>query len=111
MRKKRMMIEELERTAGRVGDLLIPRECAACGRRLLEGERHLCIFCEADLPLTYFWDWYANPMSDRLNALIQRDLVKELEDGGPLPEGWAEQGRQHCSTIYRRPDTRESRRE
>ena len=34
------------------GDLLIPRECLVCGRKLLDYERHLCIYCEADLPLT-----------------------------------------------------------
>ena len=97
MQKKRMMVEELVRTAGRVGDLLIPRECAVCGRRLLEGERHLCIFCEADLPLTYFWNWHTNPMSDRLNALIQRDMVKELEDGVPLPE---RMGRARAAALF-----------
>lgn len=80
------MIEELERAAGMMGDLLIPRECAVCGRTLLGGERHLCIFCEADLPLTYFWDNPVNSMSDRLNALIQRDIVSNLQDGAPLPE-------------------------
>lgn len=81
-----MILEELGKTAGMLGDLLIPRECAVCGRKLLQGERHLCIFCEADIPLTYFWDNIENPMSDKLNALIQRDLVKSLKDGDPPPE-------------------------
>lgn len=80
-----MILNELERTAEKVGDLLIPRECTVCGRKLLVGERHLCIFCEADLPLTHFWSNPVNPMSDKLNALIQRDLVKHLKDGEPPP--------------------------
>lgn len=63
------------------GDFLIPRECLVCGRKLLDYERHLCIYCEADLPLTYYWNNPLNPMSDKLNALIQRDLEKHLDSG------------------------------
>ena len=91
------MIEELKSTAGTVGDLLIPRECTVCGRNLLRGERHLCIFCEADLPLTYFWDNPLNPMSDKLNALIQKDLVKHIKDGELPP---ARIGRARAAALF-----------
>lgn len=91
------MIEELKSTAGTVGDLLIPRECTVCGRHLLRGERHLCIFCEADLPLTYFWDNPLNPMSDKLNALIQKDLVKHIKDGELPP---ARIGRARAAALF-----------
>lgn len=61
-------------------DILIPRECAVCGRRLLGNERHLCIYCESDLPLTYFWNMTENQMADRFNELIQRYLVSGMSD-------------------------------
>ena len=51
-------------------DLVIPRECIVCGRTLKLYERHLCLHCEADLPLTYYWDRRRNPMADKVNALI-----------------------------------------
>ena len=64
------------------GDLIIPRECAVCGRRLTGPERHVCIYCEADLPLTYFWDRRENPMADRLNELIQKRIEKLCAERG-----------------------------
>lgn len=41
-----------------------------CGRQLLPTERHLCLCCEADLPLTHFEDCSRNPMADRYNARL-----------------------------------------
>lgn len=52
-------------------DLFFPRSCAVCGRRLERHERHLCLDCDLDLPLTYFWVLERNAMADKLNALIQ----------------------------------------
>lgn len=60
------------------GDLVIPRNCLICGRHLYRNENHLCIFCEADIPLTYHWLRSRNPMADRLNALIQEDAAPGL---------------------------------
>ena len=37
-------------------DILIPRECLVCGKRLHKSEKYLCIYCESDLPLTYYWE-------------------------------------------------------
>lgn len=58
-------------------DFLLPRTCIVCGERLLRDERHICLECRAGLPMTYFWKQSHNPMSDRLNEIIQKDLDKE----------------------------------
>ena len=55
-----------------VGDLLAPRECLVCGRRLGVKETHLCIWCAADLPLTRYWTRIHHPMADRFNEVIER---------------------------------------
>lgn len=45
-------------TGGRsLVDLLFPRRCVVCGRQLLLFEKHICLECMAELPLTYFWKW------------------------------------------------------
>lgn len=61
-----------------VADMILPRVCVVCGERLLLGERHICLHCLADLPLTHFWERAHNPMADKFNAVIQADL-KEYE--------------------------------
>ena len=55
-----------------VGDLLAPRQCVVCGRTLGVQENEICIFCEADLPLTRYSSMVHNPMADRINLLIER---------------------------------------
>lgn len=62
-------------------DLLMPRRCLVCGRQLGAREEHLCIWCAADLPLTYYWEQPHNPMADELNALLERQRA----DGERLP--------------------------
>ena len=54
-----------------LGDLLMPRVCAVCGRQLLAQERHLCLVCEAGLPLTHFEGLRHNPMADAFNSRIE----------------------------------------
>ncbi|MDE6872275.1 MAG: hypothetical protein K2O58_05005 [Bacteroidales bacterium] len=61
---------------GAVADVLVPRHCAVCGRKLLVNEKHLCIYCHDDMPLTYNWNLVYNPMADRFNAMIQRGLER-----------------------------------
>jgi len=56
-----------------LGDLMMPRACLVCGRRLGAREDHLCIWCAADLPLTFYWRRPHNPMADRFNAMLERD--------------------------------------
>lgn len=55
-------------------DFLLPRVCIVCGGRLLRAERHICLNCLADLPQTRFWTMEHNPMADRFNDVIQKDL-------------------------------------
>ncbi len=54
--------------------LVAPEECVVCGRELSLHEKHLCIECLADLPKTHFSTLSRNPLSDRFNELVQRDL-------------------------------------
>lgn len=61
-----------------LADIILPRMCIACGERLLLNEKHICLHCLADLPLTHFWERAHNPMADKFNAVIQADL-KEYE--------------------------------
>lgn len=55
-------------------DILMPRRCVVCGETLALHEKYICIGCLADLPRTYFPKMSRNPMADRLNDLINRDL-------------------------------------
>lgn len=55
-------------------DLFLPRTCLACGRVLGCREKHLCIYCRADIPLTYNWELARNRMADRFNERIQDGL-------------------------------------
>lgn len=66
-------------------DLMMPRECLVCGRRLAAQEEHLCIWCAADLPCTFYWERKHNPMADQFNALLERFRA----DGELLPYAYA----------------------
>ena len=54
-----------------IPDILLPRTCTVCQRRLYLCENHICLECRADMPLTYFWMSRHNLMADRFNALLQ----------------------------------------
>lgn len=60
-----------------LADLLMPRTCLVCGRYLGVKERHLCIWCAADLPLTYYWERAHNPMADEFNAVLEEHRAQE----------------------------------
>jgi len=70
-------------------DVMLPRTCVVCERRLNIDERHLCLHCMAELPLTYFWGRSRNPMADRFNLLIENGAGPDPADAGredmPLP--------------------------
>lgn len=53
-------------------EIVLPRICLVCGERLLLDEKHLCLNCLADLPLTFFWSMSHNPMADKFNEMIQK---------------------------------------
>lgn len=57
-------------------DILLPRHCAVCGTKLIEGEECLCTECAMHMPLTYFWTMESNVMSDKLNLRIERKRTK-----------------------------------
>ena len=63
-----------------LGDLMMPRACLACGRRLGMRERHLCLSCAADVPYTRFWMAAHNPLADRFNAVLERHRGTEPMD-------------------------------
>ena len=63
----------------------MPRQCLVCGRQLGAQEEHLCIWCAADLPLTYYWEMPHNPMADQFNALLERKRA----DGERMPYVYA----------------------
>ena len=66
-------------------DLLMPRVCLVCGRQLGAREEHLCIWCAADLPLTYYWEQVHNAMANQFNALLERHRA----DGESMPYVYA----------------------
>ena len=53
-------------------DLILPRRCLVCNRKINLAERHLCLGCLADMPKTRFWTIMHNPMADRFNETIQK---------------------------------------
>ena len=55
-------------------DMLLPRTCIVCGRKLNIYEKHLCLHCASDLPLTSFGLMSHNPMADKFNEAIQNGL-------------------------------------
>lgn len=42
-------------------NLLLPAHCSICGRELFYYEKHFCLHCYADMPLTYFWTLKRHP--------------------------------------------------
>lgn len=60
-----------------LGDLVAPRHCLVCGRELNPSERHICIFCDADMPFTHYARMERNPMSEAFNGIIERQTPQE----------------------------------
>ena len=55
-------------------DMLLPRTCVVCGRKLNIHEKYLCLHCASDMPLTHFGQMIHNPMADKFNEVIQKGL-------------------------------------
>ena len=68
-----------------LADVVMPRSCIVCGRRLELKERSICIYCYSDIPFTRFELRSRNPMADRLNELIE----KGRNEGGSCPEPYS----------------------
>ncbi len=74
------LIMDIKRFLKAAADLMLPRMCAVCGRRLNLEERHICLGCLADMPLTRYWERGRNPMADKFNERIQRGLEEALTE-------------------------------
>lgn len=61
---------ELKTSITALADFLLPRSCLVCSKTLLPQEKHLCLECLADLPLTHYQTRSRNPMADLLNAAL-----------------------------------------
>ena len=68
-------MENIRYVAAATADVLLPRSCAVCGRRLTVRERFICIGCMEDIPYTYNWTMRYHPAADRFNMAIQQDLA------------------------------------
>lgn len=79
--KVRVMRERITKGLRAAADVILPRTCAVCGTRLNLDERHLCLHCMAELPLTHFWERSHNEMADRFNRMIERGIDSYLTGG------------------------------
>lgn len=77
----RVMRERIAEGLRAAADVILPRTCAVCETRLNLNERHLCLHCMAELPLTHFWERSHNAMADRFNMMIERGVDSYLTDG------------------------------
>ena len=68
-----------------MADIIMPRECLVCGRRLARHERFLCMWCASDLPLTYYWEQPHNIMADKFNGVLERFR----KEGEKMPYSYA----------------------
>lgn len=68
-----------------VADIIMPRQCLVCGRTLSLAERHLCIWCASDLPLTYYWENAHNTMANKFNGVLEQFR----EEGEPMTYSYA----------------------
>lgn len=62
----RSWIKLLNSYALSLKDLIFPRRCIVCGELLTLSEQDMCLKCFSDFPLTYFWQWKANPAEERM---------------------------------------------
>jgi ComF family protein len=58
--------------------LFIPRECAVCGRVLVEGEYLFCTACRWNMPLTNTWNASDNPIREKLHTLFMAEQASAL---------------------------------
>ena len=73
---KRLLKLNFKTFTSAIADLALPRVCVVCGQGLMPEERHICLECLADLPLTRFSGMSHNPMADLYNARIEADFYQ-----------------------------------
>jgi ComF family protein len=83
----RPLLSALKQRMADVRELVFPRYCAVCGRRLTPEEETVCIRCLADLPFTGFRGrkgnaverlFFPNAVVKRANALVFYQLRSEV---------------------------------
>ena len=106
---KGKLSDRLAYAASALLDLLLPRRCVVCGRILSAQEKHICLYCSAALPETYFWLRESNPMADRLNGRIQLRLEQRLsgsaESCGGAEPGMHEPYAYAAALFFYRPES------
>lgn len=88
------MIRKVLKWLTAAADVLLPRACIVCGERLNIDEKRLCLACQAQMPLTYFWTMDHNKMSDKFNEMMQ----KHLSSSSDTP--WSERYAYACSLFF-----------
>lgn len=71
-----------------LADMFLPRLCCVCSGELGRNERHICLSCLADMPLTMNWLVRRNPMAEKFNALISGYEASETGECPPEGSGW-----------------------
>lgn len=79
-------ILELSKTSllSAVRDFLMPRVCVVCGEPLTLSERHLCLKCLCDFPLTGYSRRLHNPMADMYNSHFRNDVFEGYQAAAAL---------------------------
>lgn len=88
------MIRIILRWLAAAADVLLPRACIVCGERLNIDEKRLCLACQAQMPLTYFWTMDHNMMSDKFNELMQKHMSSSLNSP------WSERYAYACALFF-----------
>ena len=60
------MREALASVTSRLLDAILPEECVVCEQPLVEGEKFVCLHCQADMPLLNFGSFTDNAMHHTL---------------------------------------------
>jgi ComF family protein len=55
--------------------LVFPVTCVACNKTLVKGEEHLCLFCHASLPKTFYFKDSDNPIGVRFWGKVPVSMV------------------------------------
>ena len=102
---KRLLKLNFKTFTSAIADLALPRVCVVCGQGLMPEERHICLECLADLPLTRFSAMSHNPMADLYNARIESLLVGSSSGQSPAKLR-ASRSSHRCATLAVPPLTR-----
>ena len=83
-----------------LADLMLPRTCLVCGRKLGLQEEHLCLYCLAEMPRTHFWSRSHNSMADKINGIIQEGLETTAPDGDDDTPSWQRERYAYACALF-----------